>query len=143
MATDPSSGQAATASSQPASAHPGAASTMAALFVPLFCLGVYNLTTTVPYAEATGGAASRKSGQLQINPNTAEWWELTVLPGVGAVTAKKIVAYRDTCRQEQSLPSEAPVFESATDLRRIHGIGPKKAIAMEPFLVFEQLPQGR
>jgi DNA uptake protein ComE-like DNA-binding protein len=74
---------------------------------------------------------------LKVDPNTAPWWELTVLPGVGEVTAKRIVDYRDTRRCELAVPDDAPVFRSAADLQQVKGIGPKKSKGMESYLVFE------
>ena len=78
---------------------------------------------------------------LRVDPNTAQWWELTVIPGVGEVTAKKIIEYREAVRREKGLPDDAPVFRSAADLQRVKGIGPKKSEAAEPYLTFE--PPGR
>ena len=84
--------------------------------------------TTVPLAEASGAAATAESGGAGlIDPNTAPWWELTALPGVGEVTAKKIVEYRQArCEQLRGDRGEgaAQVFTRPADLQRVHGIGP-------------------
>lgn len=103
----------------------------------VLAFGFYRYATTVPHLTAEARATGATTTPLKVNPNTAPWWELTVLPGVGEVTAKKIVDYRDTRRRELALPDHAPVFRSAADLKQVKGIGPKKSAGMEPYLVFE------
>ena len=56
------------------------------------------------------------SAWANINPNTASASELTGFKGVGAATAKKIIAYRE---------ANGP-FASCDDLIKVKGIGPKK-----------------
>ncbi len=62
------------------------------------------------------------SGQ-KINPNTAARDQLMLLPGVGEVTANRII--------------EARPFRRPRDLLRVEGIGPKTLERLDPFL---QLP---
>ena len=50
-----------------------------------------------------------------ININTASEKELQLLPGIGPVTASKIIQYR----------TEFGTFENTNDLLKIKGIGPK------------------
>ncbi len=50
-----------------------------------------------------------------VNINTASVEELSTLPGIGAGTAQKIVAYR-----------KAHKFKSTSDLMEVKGIGSKK-----------------
>ncbi len=74
---------------------------------------------------------SRRTGKLQpgdppINVNTATEAELTQLPGVGPVTAQKIVEAR----------SKEP-FKAPDDLRRVKGIGPKIMDGIRPFVKCE------
>lgn len=69
----------------------------------------------------------------RVDPNTADWPELTRLPEIGEVTAKRIVAYREEHRRDQG----GPVFRSAKDLSRVRGIGPKTVQAIEPHLRFD------
>jgi len=59
----------------------------------------------------------------KINPNTAARDELMLLPGVGEVTANRII--------------QARPFRKAEDLLKVEGIGTKTLEALEPFL---QLP---
>jgi competence protein ComEA len=59
-----------------------------------------------------------------VDLNSAEWPELTVLPGVGETIAKRIVADR-----EQNGP-----FRDFDDLRRVRGIGPRTLERLTPYL---------
>ena len=59
-----------------------------------------------------------------VDLNSAQWPELTVLPGVGETIAKRIVADR-----EQNGP-----FRDFDDLRRIRGIGPRTLERLTPYL---------
>ncbi|MFQ5489225.1 MAG: ComEA family DNA-binding protein [Phycisphaerae bacterium] len=115
-------------------------------FTSLLAWGSYGLLTTVPFPDATtpGGTAARTGQAVAgpdspavssgVDPNTAPWWELTVLPGIGEITAKRIVEYRDRRRSELGLADGAPIFETPADLKRVHGIGPKKVERMAPLL---------
>lgn len=61
------------------------------------------------------GADGLPVQRLRIDVNTAEARELALLPGVGPVLARRIVADR----QQQGR------FNSVAELDRVHGIGPK------------------
>ena len=67
---------------------------------------------------------NKKSGSTQISLNSATETELTKLPGVGAATAKKIVAFRNQHG-----------FQSIEDIMKIPGIGPAKFSKMKAYLV--------
>lgn len=115
---------------------------LAGFFAVALGWGLFGYLNTVPYndtdlARSQSERAGADFGSQGIDPNTAPWWELTVLPGIGEITAKRIVEYRDTRRREQGLPGDAAVFTSADDLQKVHGIGPKKVEGMTPLLVFE------
>lgn len=69
----------------------------------------------------------------RVDPNTAPWWELTILPGVGESTARAIVEHR---RQAQIAGQSRP-FKVAADLEHVHGIGPKTIERLEPLLRFD------
>jgi len=58
-----------------------------------------------------------------ININSATEQELDALPGVGPVTARKIVEYRTTHGG----------FQSIDELDQVKGIGPKKLEEMRPY----------
>ena len=72
---------------------------------------------------------------MLIDPNTAPWWELTALPRIGEVLARKIVAYRET---HQAAHEKSPVFARAEDLQRVPGIGPKTVTRLRPHLTIGQ-----
>ncbi len=60
---------------------------------------------------------------FKLNLNKATWPELSLLPGVGESTARKIVADRE---------ENGPFLEVA-DLQRIKGIGPKTVARIRPY----------
>jgi len=66
----------------------------------------------VPEAAPVSPAGGKGSG---VNINTATAAELTALPGVGKVTAERIVADRE----------EQGPFKTCQELTRVKGIGPK------------------
>jgi competence protein ComEA len=67
---------------------------------------------TTPHPGASTGEASSESSSSRININTATAEELEVLPGVGEVTAARIIGHR-----EQNGP-----FRSVDDLIHVQGI---------------------
>jgi competence ComEA-like helix-hairpin-helix protein len=75
--------------------------------------------TGSPGSAARGAAAdvvAARSGDDRVDPNTASPEELQRLPGVGAVTAQRIIEERARGR-----------YTSAGDLQRVKGIGPALA----------------
>jgi len=69
--------------------------------------------------------------RLGVDPNTAPWWELTALPGVGEATAGNIVAYRD------ARPGAGPVFRQLLDLEPVPRVGSKTLRRFAPHLRFD------
>jgi competence protein ComEA len=74
-------------------------------------------------ADAGAGAASAVAGPVSLSSATAE--QLDTLPGVGPVTAEKIVAYR-----QQHGP-----FRSVDELDAISGIGPSRIANLRGLVV--------
>ncbi len=77
----------------------------------------------------------------RIDPNTAEWYDLTRLPRVGEGLARRIVAYREGKIQEwrsahPDVPAgqAPPVFVRPEDLRAVKGMGPKTLEQVRPYL---------
>ncbi|HEV8687085.1 MAG TPA: ComEA family DNA-binding protein [Gaiellaceae bacterium] len=71
-------------------------------------------TPSVSAASGAGGAAPDAAGPVHLNSATVE--QLDELPGVGPVTAQKIVDYRQS----------HGAFSSVDDLDEIAGIGPAR-----------------
>lgn len=75
-------------------------------------------------AAATGGTAGAgASAPVRLNSATAE--ELDALPGIGPVTAQKIVAHRE----------EHGAFRAVDELEAVSGIGPKRVDALRELVV--------
>lgn len=70
-------------------------------------------------------AAAAVMGKINVNSATAE--QLAALPGVGEVTAKAIVDYRQM---------NGP-FKTVDDLMEVKGIGEKKLEAIRPLVSLE------
>jgi len=75
-----------------------------------------------PQGELRVGAAQSGAGDATINLNTATAEQLDTLPGVGPVTAQKIIAWRD---QHQR-------FTRVEELQEVDGIGPKSYADLAP-----------
>ncbi len=75
-------------------------------------------------AEKTGSSITKIKPGTMININTAGVQELIQLPGIGEVTAEKIIEYRET-RQK---------FLSTDELMNVKGIGSKKFEALKNFI---------
>lgn len=59
-----------------------------------------------------------------VNPNTAPWYELTVLPRIGEGMARRIVRYRESPTHRPRADEAAAAFQSVSDVARVRGIGP-------------------
>lgn len=97
----------------------------------LLLTGSLGTIATVNVSLAPTVGSSIKSIGLRIDPNSAPWWELTIIPGVGQVTAHRIVSFRS----ENGGAVDGP-FRHPADLQAVHGIGPKTSARIAPYLVF-------
>ena len=75
----------------------------------------------------------------RIDPNSADWQTLAVLPGLGERKAKDIVEYRQRKRSEAKDPTLI-VFRTENDLLYVRGIGAALIEGMRPHLL---LPSDR
>ncbi len=70
----------------------------------------------------------------RLNPNVATSGSLTRLPGIGAVRAEAIVAYREGFNAQQI---SGNAFGNCDDLQKVRGIGPKTVGNIKRWLEFE------
>ena len=87
-----------------------------------------------PSPEPSAGQRPRL--QTGIDPNTARWFELAQLPGIGEALGRRMEDYRRR-NQSQGNP-DAPVFRAPADLAQVKGIGEKTVRRMGPFLRFPE-----
>jgi hypothetical protein len=67
-----------------------------------------------------------------IDPNTAQWFELSQLPGIGESLARRIIEFRVQRKSDPTI--SGPVFHSAADLDPISGMGAKTIRRLQPYL---------
>ena len=81
--------------------------------------------------ESVGDHASRSEETAAeskiVHLNTADFFELITLPGVGEVTADAIIAYRE----------ETGGFQSIEELMAVKGIGEKKFETLKPYIMVD------
>lgn len=80
---------------------------------------------------ADGSNAARLA--TRIDPNTADWQTLAILPQLGQRRAKDIVAYRAA---HNSAHPNQPAFSAPDDLLHVKGIGTAMLEALKPHLSF-------
>lgn len=85
-----------------------------------------------PLRTSTPATAPR--ADLRLDPNTATWWQLERLPGIGNSLARAIVAERE--RRAVQWPGQ-PAFAGPESLLRVPGLGPKK---LTPILAYLRFP---
>ena len=74
--------------------------------------------------EMTTIVETRESKDFRLNINTATQVQLMELPGIGEVTAERIITYR----------TENGLFHSTDDLLNVEGIGEKKLMQIEALI---------
>jgi competence ComEA-like helix-hairpin-helix protein len=67
-----------------------------------------------------------------VDPNSAPWWELAQLPGIGEKIAQAIVEFRSA--------RKPPVFRKIEDLDAVPRIGPKTIEKITPYIRFPTDP---
>jgi DNA uptake protein ComE-like DNA-binding protein len=105
------------------------------LLLMLFATAALRLIGTVRVESLADGL--NRSGELPggIDPNSATWWELSHLPGIGETRARQIVEYRESVRGRRGSPTSV-VFRSPADLTKVEGIGPTTAERVATSLIF-------
>lgn len=94
----------------------------------------------LPVAESPAIEAQQAARvEQRIDPNLADWQELTRLPGIGETLGKRIVEYR---QEKQAERGDQPVFAKLEDLDPVRGIGPGKLRQMAPYVKFGDSPAG-
>ena len=106
----------------------------AGILVVVLGVALHRTATTMPLVGADGLLPDHAAASLLLNPNTATWWELTVLPGIGEVTARRIVEHRQSRTVDGG--NAADVYRTPADLQQVKGIGPLTAARMAPYLAF-------
>lgn len=79
--------------------------------------------------QRPGAAASNQTEKIDIN--RASFEELTQLPGIGEVMARRILDYRNRKGPFQTMPS----------LLEIKGIGPKKLEKMDNYIIIDSIKE--
>ena len=102
-----------------------AVSTTAALLACVLCV-----VFSVSYSGRAGGDGTVVVNE-RINPNTAEAGSLMRLPNIGPKRAEAIIAYRNSVGEGEI------AFETAQDMEKIRGIGPKTVEGMKSELCFD------
>ena len=80
------------------------------------------------------------SPRYGVDPNTASWPDLALLPEIGEQTARAIVKYREARLGEERNDGFACVFRRPEDLIPVRGIGPKTVAHLAPHLRFDSCP---
>ncbi len=75
--------------------------------------------------------------QHRIDPNTADWATLAAMPRIGKSMGQRIVETRERLKSENG---GEPAFRTIEDLQRVKGIGQATTRAIEPYLMFPELP---
>jgi competence ComEA-like helix-hairpin-helix protein len=88
------------------------------------CFARFALLVVTFCAISPALAAKKKPPEAPVNLNTATSEELQLVPGIGPVTADKILQMRKSYG----------AFKSVDDLRAVRGIGPKRLEKMRKYL---------
>ncbi len=83
-----------------------------------------------PPEPRTRERSSRQRSPVPVELSAATSPELEALPGIGPVTAARILAWRDT----------VGVVDSVERLQEVHGIGPKKLEGLRPWIRLQSAP---
>lgn len=90
-------------------------------------------TQTIPKSMLI---TSQKISELKstINPNNTSWASLARLPGFGRQKARNLIKYR---QQYKAANNQKNPFNSAEDLQKVKGIGPKTVDKIRKYITFQ------
>lgn len=94
------------------------------IFVGRNLTGSYIPLDDAIHSSPTGNSPSDEVNDGRIDINTATLQQLQLLPGIGEVTAQRILDYRN----------EHGYFSSMEELMNVSGIGEKKLAQIEPYV---------
>ncbi len=92
------------------------------------------ITINGHFAGEDRSAVPRPPVRVGLDPNTAAWFELAQLPGLGEQTARNIVAFRE--RRHDSPNGGKTAYLGPGDLNLVPGIGRRTVQRIRPFLLF-------
>jgi hypothetical protein len=101
------------------------------------CLAVLMVVGLLPALRTWVDAGSVPPTIAGVNPNTAPWQELTVLPRIGETIACRIVSYRESLSEAAWDPGPGKAFRRPADLTDVRGIGPITVRRVAPYLHFD------
>ncbi len=97
------------------------------LAVFIFCGALMRLINVKIDTALIPGDKNQIQENFSINVNTANIDELTKIPGIGYVTAARIINYR----------TNKGLFNSADDLKKVKGIGDRKLEMMKGYIALD------
>lgn len=113
-----------TANRLPALLHPGVQNVARAFsLVMISAIGLYAFVSGGRASDSSLSTAAQSRAVLRIDINQAGQQELTLMPGIGTLTAQRILEDRST---------HGP-FGSIGDLERVRGVGPKTVREISPY----------
>ncbi len=108
---------------------PGGGAFVVSVFLSVLLCGGFTV-----WISAEPAQSNEIKLENRINPNTAPTASLVRLPGIGLSRAAAIVAYRENFARDNDGKA---AFETADDLQKVKGIGPKTVEKTGQWLKFE------
>ena len=115
------------------------------LFLILILLIIFSVHLYSNHLMVARGLLVEKSAvvhsEFKVNPNTASWEIISLLPGIGPTKAQAIVHYRDeyiaaSNKDHNNNDGLKSCFSNPSDLEKVSGIGPKTVELIKNNLTF-------
>ncbi|HZZ44645.1 MAG TPA: helix-hairpin-helix domain-containing protein [Tepidisphaeraceae bacterium] len=106
--------------------------TLTTLLLALLAFRYYTRPTHLPDTLPDDSPRAQELSS-QLDPNTATWQQLALLPNLGEKKAQAIISYRNQYKLDH--PNQIP-FLTPTDLTNIKGIGDTTVTNLTPYLTF-------